>query len=77
MLEVTNLTFVFVGTGLHLPSLIWARPNSFSAGTAPPDCDVFVVLLAGLDALCLLDFLAIVFVSVSCLFLFHSPLSYF
>ena len=38
MLYVTNLTRVVVGTGLQLPSPIWARPTSYSV--APADCCV-------------------------------------
>ena len=87
MLYVTKLTRVVVSTGLQLPSLIWARPISYSV--APGDCVVFVVVPAGFDALCLLALLffslffflsflfAMVSVSVNCLFSPRSPLNYF
>ena len=39
LLYVTNLTCVVVGTGLQLPSPIWARPIFYSV--APADCVVF------------------------------------
>ena len=39
MLYVTNLTCVVVGTGLQLPSPIWAQPIFYSV--APADCVVF------------------------------------
>ena len=70
MLYVTNLTRVVVGTGLQLPSPIWAWPTSYSV--APADCVAFVVVPAGFGALCLFAFFffffAMVSVSVNCLF---------
>ena len=39
VLYVTKLTCVAVGTGLQLPSPIWARPISYYV--APADCVVF------------------------------------
>ena len=68
MLYVTKLTCVVVGTGLQLPSSIWARPISYSV--APADCVVFVVVPAGFGALCLFAYFAVVSVSVNC---FLSP----
>ena len=43
MLYVTKLTFVVVGTALHLSSMVWARPDSYSVN--PPGCDLLVVLV--------------------------------
>lgn len=76
MLYVTKLTFVVDVAGLQLPSLIRTRPKSRSAATILPGCDLFVALLAVLDARCLFDFLAMSLSALAVAVPLPSPLSY-
>ena len=63
VLYVTKLTCVVVGTGLQLPSPMWARPMSLFCCHS---CFLFVVVPAGFGALCLFAYFAVVSVSVNC-----------